>query len=154
MADNIQSAKAAFFSLFRWNDECADCDCQKARNKKQKIELRTYTEAKITPDQRTINIAITYIVTTTARAPIQRIINRRRDICHFPQSEAASVGRLFHIKPKVRGRLLAQSSRAGRRVSRQLLGAKQTRAGRPFNIRPIISAKKAASEFRHRQPAG
>ena len=50
--------------------------------------------------------------------------------------------------------LLAQSSRAGRRVSRQLLGAKQTRAGRPFNIRPIISAKKAASEFRHRQPAG
>jgi hypothetical protein len=39
-------------------------------------------------------------------------------------------------------------------VSRQLLGAKQTRAGRPFNIRPIISAKKAASEFRHRQPAG
>ena len=54
MADNIQSAKAAFFSLFRWNDECADCDCQKARNKKQKIELRTYTaEAKRTPDQRT-----------------------------------------------------------------------------------------------------
>ena len=98
MADNIQSAKAAFFSLFRWNDECADCDCQKARNKKQEIELRTYTEAKITPDQRTINIAITYIVTTTARAPIQRIINRRRDICHFPQSEAASVGRLFQTQ--------------------------------------------------------